>query len=277
MPAEDKIKQFHDNHPGPDASGINSLYRFHKVDNKNIQFLKELFVNKKLYHALPSKLNDPFECKPDFNWPSSPNKVRDIRKGLIQAARKNGCSKKEAEALISKVMKNPKFTEDTIYAATQNTLSEIRICSFTKAKENLLLWAHYADSHRGFCLEYDATLFPIHLALKVTYNDEYPREEYPLPHPGAGLVPVLTKSKDWQYEEEYRIIYFPEAKLRLSGDGESLFLSDNVIKNIYFGSNIEDSNKEKVLALLADGPFTPGIWQARPSKSSFKLEFEPSA
>ena len=278
MSVEEKIREFNRKHPWPDADGIKSLYRFSKIDMQNINFLEELFKNRKLYHALPNQFNDPFECKPHFNWPSNPNKVKDIRNRLIKVARNRGSTKKEAEALISKNMRKPGFIEANIYGAIQKTFSEMRICCFTKSKENLLFWAHYADSHKGFCLEYDATILPVKFAFKVVYENKYPEVEYPRPDDARGLAPALIKSKDWEYEDEYRTIYIPEAQTKLTGDGISLLLPENAIKNIYFGSDIDVSNKEKILGLLAEGPFNPQIWQAKLSKSSFQLEFinEPS-
>jgi hypothetical protein len=273
MSEEDEIKKFKETHPWPDEDGIDSLYRFARIGEDNIEFLRGLLVNRKLYHALPNQFNDPFECKPHFNWPSQPQNVQKIRKHLIKVARERGCSRKEAEGLISKKFKKPGFIEEKIYGAIQRSLSEIRICCFTKQKENLLFWAHYADSHKGFCLEYDATLLPIKSAFKVTYNDEYPEVNYPWPQDARGLAPALIKSEVWCYEEEYRILYVPEANSKPEGDGQSLLLPENAIKSIYFGENIDPKNKEKILELINEGPFKPDVWQAQLSRSSFKLEF----
>jgi len=273
MSVEEDIKKFNKKHPWPGVDGIKSLYRFHKIDTGSINFLEELFLNGKLYHALPTQFNDPFECRPHFNWPSNPNKVRDIRKRLIKVARDNGSTKKEAEKIVSENMSKEGFVENIIYKAIQNTFRKMRICCFTKSKDNLLFWAHYADSHKGFCIEYDATIIPIKLAFKVTYENEYPEVEYPRPEDARGLEPALIKSKDWEYENEYRTIYIPEAQSSPPGDGISMLLPKNAIKNIYFGSDIEESNKKMILKLISKGPFNPQVWQASLSKSSFYLEF----
>lgn len=62
--------------------------------------------------------------------------------------------------------------------------------------------------------------------------------------------------------------------MSLPGDETSLFLPDNAIKNIYFGANIERSNKTKILNLIRSGPFNPGIWQAGLSHNTFSLVYE---
>jgi hypothetical protein len=54
------------------------------------------------------------------------------------------------------------------------------VCCFTTDNRNPLMWSHYADGHKGFCLEFDTQkckllsekLFP------VTYSDEYPIMAY---------------------------------------------------------------------------------------------------
>ncbi len=42
-------------------------------------------------------------------------------------------------------------------------IDEVRICCFSKSDDNLLLWSHYADGLRGFCIEYDQHLILTHV------------------------------------------------------------------------------------------------------------------
>lgn len=254
-----ELEEFDKNHPHPDIAGIESLFKFSKFDDAHIEYLSDLFVDGKLYHSLPEYFNDPFECKPHFNWPNNPSKVRDIRKHLIKAATQRGHTRKSAESLISKNMSRPGFIQETIYNSTQKIFSEIRICSFTSKKENLLFWSHYADSHKGFCVEYDASILPISYAYKVQYKDEYPAVIYPIPANALGFIPALIKSKAWEYEEEFRIIFVPEAMRQPRNDGVSLILNGNEIKNVYLGANMADSNKKVLIELIDRGPFHPGI------------------
>jgi hypothetical protein len=268
-----ELAEFYSNHPFPDDDGVTSLFRFSKIDDENINYVSHLLVDAKLYHSLPEQFNDPFECKPHVNPPNKPEKVRAIRQHLVKAARQRGRSKKEAEKLISMSMSKPDLIQEVIYNSIQKIFSELRICSFTKEKENLLFWSHYADSHRGFCMEFDATKIPISGANKVQYKDEYPVVDYPGPAGSKGFKPALIKSTAWEYEEEFRIIFVPEDESQPSNDGESLILKGDEIKNIYFGSCIQPKHKEKIIELVNNGPFSPDIWDTSLSKSSFELEF----
>jgi len=276
MSISKEMEYFSKDHPWPDGEGIESLFRFYSIDLKNIDFLKCLFIHGKLFHPLPKQFNDPFECKPHFSWPTNPKMVATIRKHLIKLARSNGHTNKSAKALISNNMSKPGYIQKIILGAAHYSYSELRICSFTTSKDNLLFWSHYADSHKGFCVEFDAARLPISYAYKVRYKDEYPKVIYPSPSDATCFTPALIKSKAWEYEEEFRTIFVPE-DCPLKNDGSSLILADNQIKNIYFGVDIDIKHKEEILKLVSSGPFNPGLWDANLSKTAFKLEFKKCA
>ena len=91
MTISEKLKKFDESHPYPDKCDINSLFRFYKIDlDRN----RHLFTEQKLYHSLPSQFNDPFECKPHFNWPEDVNEVDNIRLHLIKIAKESGIDEK---------------------------------------------------------------------------------------------------------------------------------------------------------------------------------------
>lgn len=274
MSTDDELKYFGEKHPHPDRVGLASLFRFSRA-TVPIEYLELLFVEGKLFHALPSQFNDPFECKPHFRWPEKAKEVQKIRKHLIKVARNEGRPRKEAEAVIGQSMAKEGFIQNTIYDSVTRALGEVRVCSFTSSKENLLFWAHYAESHRGFCVEYDATVLPISYAFKVHYSSKYPEVIYPVPADARGLKPVLSKSKEWSYEEEFRTILVPEAARQPKNDGTSLILSGNEMRNVYFGALMEEDHKQSIIELLNKGPFSPGLWQTTLAQSEFKLKFEP--
>lgn len=273
MSDKNELEKFHANHPYPADEGVKSLYRFMTVED-NLEFLSHILVDGKLYHATPEQLNDPFECKPHFNWPKDASKVRDIRKQLIRVMRQNGMPKKKAEETISINMSKEGLTHDIIYKAIRRALSAVRLCSYTTKKENLLFWSHYADSHKGICIEFDATQMPIGYSFKVKYQENYPEVNYPAPQDERGFTPVLIKSKAWEYEEEFRSILLPESSVQAKNDGQSWILSGSEVTNIYLGANMSESSKMQVTELIDGGPFTPRIWDTNLSDSSFGLEFK---
>ncbi len=221
--------QFDKNHPYPDQLGIKSLYRFSKLDDKHPEFLSSLLVEGKLYHSTPDQFNDPFECKPHWQWPKSRSKVKEIKKHLIQGMRKKGIASKEAKKQVAEFMADKNKAAKIIMDSVCTTFSESRMCCFTTDKTNLLFWSHYADSHNGFCIEFDATKIPVRGAFKVKYQNEFPEVPYPPPPDKTMLSNVLIKSEDWAYEEEFRTVFVPHLDSQPENDGQSLILKGNEI------------------------------------------------
>lgn len=226
---------------------------------------------------MPSQLNDPFECKPHWSWPTDPNSVNKIRTHLIKVLKARGIPKKEAESQTSKFMRNPELVRNSIFDSTLKVYSEVRICSFTTDAKNLLFWSHYGNSHRGLCIEFDATIFPISYAYKVQYKDEYPKINYPTPDDQRIFIPFLTKAIEWEYENEYRILFIPESLDQPKNDGKSLLLNGNEITNIYFGACMDEKSKEEIKEMIETGPFLPNYWTTSLSKSSYRIVFSPYA
>lgn len=87
---------------------------------------------------------------------------------------------------------------------------EVGIFSLTRSHENLLMWAHYADEHRGAVVEIDiaapefvAPSVSGQEAREVRYSSSRPRL---LLEDEVRFEPFFTKSPQWAYEEEYRIV-----------------------------------------------------------------------
>jgi hypothetical protein len=81
------------------------------------------------------------------------------------------------------------------------------ILSLTLTPDNLLMWAHYADEHRGAVIEIDPTVRafarPGELAGAVHYSGERPL----IPETDDILLShFFTKSREWAYETEYRVV-----------------------------------------------------------------------
>lgn len=269
------VEKFEAEHPWPSQVGVGSLFRFQSVNRDKMQFLEHLFVDAKLYHATPYQLNDPFECKPHFNWPSDSVEIKEMRKHLRGLLKARGLSHKKADAQVSNLMSNPGSIYETIAESAGNIFSRARICSFTTSNKNLLMWSHYARSHEGFCIEFDATILPISYALKVRYVEKYPDIKYPFPRDKTNLRPLLLKSNDWEYENEFRTIIHPAAKTGPVNDGVSLILSGCEVKSLYFGARMKSEDKELIVSLVQRGPFNPAFWNAVLSKTSYSLDFEP--
>src|SRR6185437_5788583 len=93
------------------------------------------------------------------------------------------------------------------------TNKRLRICSFSVTKSSLLLWSHYASEHKGIAIEYDfidtgeirAFIQPIIYRDKVHKIGIF--EEYSTMQ---MVCSSLIKSKEWEYEKEWRLTIFKQ-------------------------------------------------------------------
>lgn len=259
----------------PVELGLDGLFRFSSFDSSQLMWHKKLLKDGWLFHNTPKQFNDPFECKPSFCWPSSDSRdfigfkedVLFLQNLIPEASRKEvSCDTLlQDEALIKRIRE----TISSIY-------QQFRLCCFTKSNKNLLFWSHYADSHTGYCIRLCATGAVASNARKVNYSERFPTLKFPLLTDMKKLIePILNKSIEWGYEDEYRSIFAPFADYQLPNDGESLSLSEDIITDIYFGANMKDSCKKELVKLVQEGPFKPNFWNGELAPTEFKVIFVP--
>jgi len=140
-----------------------------------------------------------------------------------------------------------------------------------------LMWSHYADNHRGVCLEFATNNDLFRCAQKVIYLRKYPVWR---PHKLLETSieeALLTKSKDWQYEEEYRVI----AKRSSAGSraGDRVVISDDgylslpagALKSIVVGC---EANYELVAAIVKQHAPDLPVKRAVRSPNQYRLKIE---
>jgi len=130
------------------------------------------------------------------------------------------------------------------------------VCSFCAKPDNPIVWSHYADSHRGFCLIFDADNEVFGGAIGVVYRDEYPTldvtevdDERILK--AAGLV----KFTDWEYEDEFRLVSaepsFPDA---LPVQNNKWTFPSEMLIGVIFGLRISDQDRQLIMDFCEGRP-----------------------
>jgi Protein of unknown function (DUF2971) len=151
-------------------------------------------------------------------------------------------------------------------------------------KNNILLWSHYANAHKGICVGFNTKELQEYLnhnygkegneilLLRVNYHREFPyfdRKRYE--DPVAFIVTsLITKSVDWEYEEEFRLISNTPLRNNFTID-----LPDGIIVEVILGALISERNKSNIIDVLKDKSFRLKLCEAKISRSEFGLEFEP--
>jgi hypothetical protein len=158
--------------------------------------------------------------------------------------------------LFSKIFdKKSQKSVDQLHEAIDNFVSgrkDIGIYSLSKRYDNELMWAHYANNHEGFCIEYDfETLmnknkFCNFYSFEVKYTNKPPQIDIQDISSGKNnnLLKKIagTKSKRWSYEKEIRII--------ADKFGEQDY-DYSALKAIYFGYRMPTSSQNKIMKRLA--------------------------
>ncbi len=166
--------------------------------------LTDSIVNRTWFFAKPEKLNDPFDCHVD------------IRKALARAA--NSTSGLRAELLEAALKR-----DDGMLDAWAQQFAGFGVFSLSQTSTSELLWAHYADEHRGVVLTYqfdknfisdvqnkfvcfDFVKYGQNTVTQylqtATINQQQPERFVD----ELAKLYLTTKTEAWSYEEEVRII-----------------------------------------------------------------------
>lgn len=140
-------------------------------------------------------------------------------------------------------------------------MGNVRIRCFVNNKtkkspvSNILMWSHYADSHRGMCLEYRFS----NKFMNQTNDDSVLRFRKVKYGPDALSIKseqmttdigLLQKCNAWKYENEVRLISFaPDRK----DDFIPIKLDDGAyVSRVFFGMNCPKRDIDTVRSILSD-------------------------
>ncbi len=138
----------------------------------------------------------------------------------------------------------------------KNSLENLRVCCLSRCNHSMhlnpLMWAHYADMHKGICIEYEIT----NDMLSAYNNDNQVLKICDVRYRASKMMndyitldnALLAKGSPWEYEHETRLLYYDQddvATVRKSGNYKCL--SGFRIKSIYLGYRISDVDKKDVL------------------------------
>ncbi len=266
-----------------------TLYKFRswKSDPKDPKdnYPKTLLTERRLWVPTAAKLNDPFDCciPLRFDLLSENDLVKRFENmlpdELSPAEKKQKALKRIQECGICDEARKV----STMRAWTRTFRETYGILSFSTVRDVPLLWSHYADKYRGFCVGIDMVQFsktrieyitrtndPF-LGAWVKYVNEFPEivpstDKYGDLH--GFLESYTTKSVCWDHEREYRYVF---ARPPESG----LILSPQCVSEVILGSEMPEANKKEVTKVVGEQFPSAQVLEARRKIDSFELEFVP--
>lgn len=231
------------------------LYKYRSFNS----YWRSILFDGLVYLPESSTLNDPFDCHIYVDI----KKFSDFMNGFASKYVFPGIPLTDIEKVYNPRMK---YNLDKEYNSTRKN---ILLTCFSETVNSILMWAHYADSHKGFCIEYDTEkidieyrrfLFPVIYQREVyDYTDiaimndlSYTKymeiikmqgieTEYELKDvTNNALIPMLIKAQEWYYEREWRIV----VPSLIFGSNEHLINLGNAISSIYFGANFDENGMD---------------------------------
>ncbi len=231
-------------------------------------------IENNTFFLSPIKLlNDISECACFIDYKSI--KINDLifssgtlqLKEQLRMAKANFQQKptKRNEFLL-KVVRN-RFLENAQKDFKHNLFKDFLIGSFTENNDNILMWAHYADNHKGICIEYDmsdifatwkeslAFLHPVQYKTKLFDFTEIclANNLGKAINPYCIVMPALIKNIAWSYENEWRLILTKEfqnqglSMLFQEIDNGGMLINMPKPSAIYKGERFDNNSKNSTM------------------------------
>lgn len=257
------------------------LYKYRYCDFKS--HYQKLLRDNYLFFSSPKNFNDPFDCQIYPSYENGSEKqimgkfLQQIKSDYPQMSLPN--QKRMARDNYLKniqVIKSPDLMAKRINEVANKYYG---VFSLTEKCDNLLMWAHYSDCHRGFCIEFNAErlrficlnylqIKELILVKKIKYELDYPSIN---PYKGnfdpfSFIEWITTKSKDWEYETEWRLIFTRHPD-------EEVSFPEDIFTGIYFGVNATSATIKNVIDLFNNKKSIPIFYRAKLKHKQFGITF----
>ena len=137
-----------------------------------------------------------------------------------------------------------------------NQLLTVTVPNKRDPRTNLLMWSHYADSHKGFVIEFESGFVQGGATLKkVNYREERHCITFEEIEENNFDDIFFRKSIEWGYEQEYRSVLPLDKAHTIVEDKFHLFkINKGKVRGITFGSGMSKENKATVMDIIKRDP-----------------------
>jgi len=196
--------------------------------------IEDILVNNKIYYSKPKYFNDPFEF----------------------------------DGVILKFVNG-----DNNRKIAYDLLHRFGFISFSSRNDNILMWSHYADAHRGVCVRFKCVEDPFFdedgagRVVKVEYGNKIVEKENSILSDRRAVFEKMSrKACCWSYEREFRIFKVPSSVKSDDAYGNHNFNS-TLVDAVYFGLKTEDSEKIKVRGIIDSAKHEISVYKAVKNKT----------
>ncbi|WP_171172930.1 DUF2971 domain-containing protein, partial [Ruegeria sp. HKCCA5929] len=219
----------------------------YKYRSLNSEFHTRCLTHGELFFAPPATLNDLYEGVGPFaatlGLDADPQKVLDALSKELGANLNISNQKVEdlldferalLSILINRVGQREFFRDAN---------DKLGVLSLSRNPTSMPMWAHYANSHDGFCLGIDPDQIlnenDAIVGFEVIYDKKELKREFTLAQAILG-----HKFREWAYEAEYRMITGAPSRI--------LTLEPHNVQEVIFGARVSKKELEKYFEIVSD-------------------------
>ena len=216
--------------------------RLYKYQPFNAQTLTNL-TRAIIWFSAPINVNDPYDCT---GWVVEPENISERELQLLSESFAGINPAMAAQTPLDQLRAHFIASAHKAYAERRIIQREQRgIACLSATVTDITMWSHYANGHRGLCLEFNTSRRPFSEAREVSYVDTPP-----VINPVDVLINppsvdesdellkkiVCTKARCWSNEQEWRMMHEEASKEFGYGTGP--------LTGIYLGSEMLPAHKD---------------------------------
>lgn len=217
---------------------VNSLYKYRAFNTNSLKCL----IGEVAWFATPVSFNDPFDCAINID---SNRITESIHDAMLKVLERLGKTEEDVPDSFFDIKESDIEAFKQYQASLQEATQKIGVLSLSAVCDDILMWGHYADSHNGFCVEYERVSDNLlgKDAFPVIYQKELPSlTSKDISSTGGQTDRLwLTKSNHWSYEQEWRVIV---------SEGGKAYKFPCRIKSIIFGLKMSEENRFMLRKIL---------------------------
>jgi hypothetical protein len=251
------------------------LYKFRDWEN---DFHKDILRESNLFIPSPLALNDPFDCQitENLNLLNDEEKINqfiDLQVKILELPA--GAETDELKTgLYNRLINERETLQSEIDEFSIDRLDKLTgVLSLSTEWNSILMWGHYSNSHKGFCIGFDSEYLDncglFDKGGLIVYSKDYPEIDPTIENIAElSFLQTHTKSDFWAYESEYRYNKIfqkpPSAKERI------LKIDLNGIKEIILGLNFPKEDIKEIMEISIK--YNIDVYQTQKKLYRFELD-----
>ncbi|MCC2666316.1 MAG: hypothetical protein K0S63_232 [Gammaproteobacteria bacterium] len=273
-----------------------SLFKYRKINEFS---LKDL-CNDSIWCTNADELNDPYDSA--FNMKNFI--VRQLENSIKLSIEASSLSPTNDEiekiknapdlstALVETIIaREPSLDKDKLHEAfihahqesmldmnswfSTNIQKKIRVSCFSERNDDIKMWSLYASEHKGFSLEYNFSVLPMEdlricLLWPVIYSDNlFDASPYLTLDNLFATRAAISKSSQWEYEKEWRIVDAHGFLGEENAKGRNLSVPTPTA--IYLGAKISQEDKSELKKIATDKKIP--VYKTKLSPHKLQIEY----